>query len=95
MNIQTLNTIDAQRQLANLVASVSQANGQVRITAGDDVQARLVSERFMLAVDELLGEDSALSDTLALMLNEEAQALIETGRTEIAAGNKIPFDDLK
>ncbi|MBI1258516.1 MAG: hypothetical protein GC204_13695 [Chloroflexi bacterium] len=93
MTIQTFNTSDAQRQLAHLIANVSQENGQVRITAGNEAQARLVSERFMLALDDLLEEDSALSDTLALMMNEEIQSILETGREEIAKGNKIPLDD--
>src|SRR5689334_15088947 len=93
MTIQTFDTSDAQRQLANLIANVSQATGQIRITAGNEAQARLVSVRFMLAFDELLEEDSALSDTLALMMNEEVQSILETGRAEIAKGNRIPLDD--
>ena len=55
--------------------------------------ARLVGEPFMQAIEQLMESDSALADTIALMLNGEVQETIKTSRDEIQVGKKIPIEE--
>ena len=56
--------------------------------------ARLVDEPFMDAIETLLENDTALADTLALMLDEEAMGVIQQGQKEWKRGEKIPLKDI-
>jgi prevent-host-death family protein len=82
---------EARDRLTELMERVHYQHKQFRIVRKDKPMARLVAEPFMVAVDTLLETDSALADTLALMLNEEAMQIIDEDQREWERGESIPL----
>lgn len=78
----------------NVLDSVEGEDLQFQIMYQGEPVARIVSEEFMQAIDELLATDPAFADTLALMLNEEAQEDIKKGQEEAKQGKRISLDFL-
>jgi hypothetical protein len=88
-----ISAIQARQQLGELLEKVYYQNLQFLIARKNKPMARLVAEPFMRAVDKLLAEDQSLADTLALMLNDEAQVIIHQSRKEYQAGQKILLEE--
>jgi hypothetical protein len=89
----TLSAIQLRQQLGEVLERVHYQSAQFRIMRKDKPMARLVNERYMQAIDELIESDPALADTLALMLNDEFMTIFEQGQKEWAAGKRIPIEE--
>lgn len=87
----TLNAVELRQQLGEVLERVHYQAVQFRILRKDKPMARLVNEQYMEAIDQLIDTDPSLADTLALMLNEEAMAIIEQGKSELNEGNLTPL----
>lgn len=94
MNTVTIPALDVRRQLGELLERVYYQAQQYRIVRNKKAMARLVGEPFMQAIEQLMENDSALADTIALMLNDEVREAIKTSRKEIKEGKKIPIEDV-
>ncbi len=93
MNTITIPALDVRRQLGELLERTYYQAQQYRIIRNNKPMARLVGEPFMQAIEQLMESDSALADTIALMLNGEVQETIKTSRDEIQVGKKIPIEE--
>lgn len=89
----TIQTIQLRANLGAVLEQVYYQAKQFRIQRKDKPMARLVNERFMSAIDQLLQDDPALADTLALLLNDEAMTIIERSRAEEVRGELIPLQE--
>ena len=69
-------------------------NKQFRIARKNKAMARLVSENFMTAIDQLIEDDPALADTLAIMLNPEIREALGQGEKDYRAGKAVPLDEI-
>ena len=76
----------ARRNLAELLETAFYQNTQIHIHRNKKPMARLVGEPFMQAIDQLIMADTSLADTLAIMLNEEIQTVIQESTEDVAAG---------
>jgi hypothetical protein len=94
MKTTPLPTFNAGKHLTAWLEIVYGQAQQVQITRHDKPLARLVSEPFMQAIDRLIAADPALADTLALMLNQAAQAAISRSRREYRAGQAVPVTEV-
>lgn len=94
MNTTIVPAIDARQQLGKLLEMAYYQNRQFQITRKDKPMARLVGERFMQAIEELVETDQSLADTLALMLNEEGLEIIQHSRQEYREGKGVPIEDV-
>jgi prevent-host-death family protein len=91
----TLQISEARKQLGELVNEAYYTGKPVQLAKGSKPMAILIGTKEfgeMLKIIEL--HDPGLADTLALMSNPEAQAVIEEGEKDQQAGNLIPLDRL-
>ncbi len=88
-----LTTMQLRHQLGEILERVHYQSAQFRILRKDKPMARLVNERYMQAIDDLIESDPALADTLALLLNDEFMKIFEQGKKEWAAGKHIPIEE--
>ncbi len=93
MDTTNIQTLDVRQRLGELLELVYYRAHQYRILRKNKPMARLVSEPLMQAIEALIAKDSALADTLVLMVNDEMKALINKSRKELSAGQKIPLLD--
>ena len=91
----TLQISEARKQLGELVNEAYYAGKPVQLAKGSKPMAILIGTKEfgeMLKIIEV--HDPGLADTLALMSNPEAQAVIEAGEKDQQAGNLIPLEHL-
>jgi hypothetical protein len=93
--LSSLSSMQLREQLGEVLERVYYRGEQFRVVRKDKLMARIVNDLFMQHLDELIASDHALADTLALMMNDEAQDSIQEGQNEIKADKLIPFDNLK
>jgi len=84
--------LDLRRSLGEFVERTHYQFLQFRIMRKDKAMARLVSEAYMEAIEDLIAHDPSLEETLAIMLDKEAMSTIEESRKELAGDHKIPID---
>jgi len=94
MNTTNIQALAARRRFGELLELVHYQHQQFRIKRQNKTMARLVDESFMLAIEELIESDSAIADTLALMLNDEAQTDIKQSLKEYRQGKTRPVKEL-
>jgi prevent-host-death family protein len=91
----TLQISEARKQLGELVNEAYYTGKPVQLAKGSKPMAILIGTKEfgeMLKIIEV--HDPGLADTLALMSNPEAQAVIEEGEKDQQAGNLIPLEHL-
>jgi antitoxin (DNA-binding transcriptional repressor) of toxin-antitoxin stability system len=88
----TLSSMQLRTQLGEILERVYYRGEQFQVVRKDKPMARIVSDLLMQQLDELIATDPALADTLALMMNKEAQAEIHEGQMEIKSQTLIPFE---
>ena len=91
----TLQISEARKQLGELVNEAYYTGKPVQLAKGSKPMAILIGTKEfgeMLKIIEV--HDPGLADTLALMSNPEAQAVIEEGEKDHQAGNLIPLEHL-
>ena len=93
-DVPTIQSSVLRDNLGTIINEVHYQGYQYRIARNKRPMARVVPERFMSAVEQLIASDSALADTLALMMNDEAMSIIERGRKEWVAGERIPIEEV-
>jgi Lhr-like helicase len=89
----TVTAVQLRHQMGEVLERVYYQFQQYRVMRKDKPMARLVNERYMQAIDQLIESDPALADTLALMLNDEFIAIYEQGQKEWAEGKLIPIEE--
>ena len=94
MQTATISALKARQNLGELLELTYYQNQQFTIARKDKPMARLVSENFMMAIDELIETDPGLADTLAIMLNPEISEAINQSRKEYEAGEAIPIEEV-
>jgi Lhr-like helicase len=82
----TLTPIQLRQQLGAVLERVYYQFQQFRIVRKDKPMARLVSEDFMQVIDQLIEEDPALADTIALKMNDEWQTAMTDSVEDFQAG---------
>jgi hypothetical protein len=95
MQTTTIQAIKARQNFGELLEMAYYQNKQFRIARKNKAMARLVNENFMTAIDQLIEDDPALADTLAIMLNPEIRKALEKGEKDYQAGKAVPLDDMK
>lgn len=90
--LKTLPLMDARQHLGELVELVRYTNQQFRVTRNKRPMARLVSEPFMQALEQLMAGDPALAETLDIMMNQDMMDAIEQGTREVAEGKLLPLE---
>jgi len=91
----TLQISEARKQLGELVNEAYYTGKPVQLAKGSKPMAILIgTKEFGEMLKIIEAHDPGLADTLALMSNPEAQAVIEEGEKDYQAGNLIPLDDL-
>lgn len=93
MQTSTIPAIKVRQNLGELLELAYYQNKQFQIARRNKLMARIVSENFMAAIDELIESDPGLADTLAIMLNPEIHKAIIQGHKEYQAGNVVSFED--
>lgn len=73
---------EARKNLVELVERTQHREGVILITRHNRPMAWLVGGEMFRSLFRLIQEDSALQDTLALMLNQEARDAIQQGESE-------------
>ena len=86
--------IEARQNLGKLLELAYYQDQQFQISRKSKPMARLVGERFMQAIDKLIENNPSITDTLALILNDEALETIQQSRKEYQAGKGIPVEDV-
>ena len=91
----TLQISEARKQLGELVNEAYYTGKPVQLAKGSKPMAILIGTKEFGEMLKIIGvHDPGLADTLALMSNPEAQAVIEEGEKDQQAGNLIPLDRL-
>lgn len=90
-SVQTVQLTDFRGQVGEILNQVHYQGMQVKLMRKNVGMARLVSERYAQAIEAMLDNDPALADTLALMLNSEAQDVLSQGMAEYKRGQMIPL----
>ena len=92
MSTQPISQTQLRQRLRVVLDCVHDQFQQFRVMCKDKFMARIVNEDYMRAIEQLIQDDPGLADTLALMLNDEAQAIIAESEHDLAAGRLIPLD---
>jgi len=79
------------RQFGEVLARVQDQFEQYQVIHQGKSVARIVNHNYLQAVEELLRAEPGLADTVALMLNDEAQAIIGRSEREVERGQIIPL----
>jgi hypothetical protein len=91
-------SLEARQKLGELLERVYYQNAQFRITRKEKPMAWLVSEPFMETVanliDYVIDREPAMADTLALMVNTDAQQIFEQGTQELREGKLVPLESI-
>jgi hypothetical protein len=91
-------SLEARQKLGELLERVYYQNAQFRITRKEKPMAWLVSEPFMETVvsliDYVIDREPAIADTLALMVNSDAQQVLEQGTEELRDGKLVSLDSI-
>lgn len=91
----TLQISEARKQLGELVNEAYYTGKPFQLAKGNKPMAMLIgTKEFGEMLKIIEAHDPALADTLAIMSNPDAQAVIEEGEKAAQAGNLIPLDDL-
>jgi prevent-host-death family protein len=90
----TLNISEARDKLSELMERAHYRFEQIRIVRKDKPLARIVSDEYMEAIEQLISTHPGLADTIALMLNAEALTAIEESIKEAARGERLPLREL-
>lgn len=90
----SLNIVELQHHLDEVLERLQYPFEQYRILRNDKPIARMVNERYIQAMERLIGGDSSLVETLEIMLDDEAVQAIEQGTKEIAKGKFIPLESI-
>ncbi len=85
----TIATLHLRQKMGELLEQVYYRNAQFRIARKNKVMARLVNDNYLNALEKLISSDTALEDTLWLMLDKEAQNIINQSLAQSAAGQKF------
>lgn len=93
MNIEEKNIAQFRDEMTDVFNRVHYTGAQFRVMRHSTPVARLVPEKFMSAIEQLLDEDSAIEETLELMLNPELGQEIEQAVSEAEAGQGIPAEE--
>ena len=88
----TIATLDLRQKMGALLEQVHYQNAQFRIARKKQVMARLVNDSYISALEELVNNDSALEDTLWLMLDKKAQNAIGESIAQHKAGETISLE---
>lgn len=86
MDTTDIGAIEARKRLGELLEKTHYQAAQFRIRRKDKPMARLVNERFMEVIDQLMETEPGLADTVALLLNEEWRGAIADSQKEFKAG---------
>ena len=90
-NIVSVN--QARTHLGELIQQAHYLGKPFVLTRGKKPMAALIgTQEFSRILDLLETYDPALADTLALMTNPEAEALLKHGAAAIQKGAMVPFD---
>lgn len=91
----TLPLMRVRQRLGELVELVRYTNQQFRVTRNNRPMARLVSEPFMAALEQLMKRDPAVAETLEILMHPEMMDALEQGRGDSTAGNLIPLEPVR
>ncbi len=89
MYTQTIQALELRNNLGEFLERVYYQTTQFRIQRKNRPMARLVSEPYMTALEQLILNDPSLADTLAVLMNDEAMRIIQAGDRELQAGQRI------
>ncbi|GEM_PF-2100714 len=89
-----IGAVELREQLGEVLERVHYQFQQYRVMRKEKPMARIVNETYMQAIEQLLDSDSAIADTLALLLDNEAMDVLEVGEREWQEGNRIPLADV-
>jgi hypothetical protein len=78
--------------MGELLEQVHYRNAQFRISRKNKIMARLVNDKYLSALEELIRSDAALEDTLWLMLDKEARNIINESLAQSETARKIPLE---
>lgn len=92
----TINTslLKLRNNLGSLVEQAHYTNTQIRLTRHNKPLARIVGERFMKKLDQLLTDDPGLRETLEIMLDRDLPDDLLASRKEAKAGKLVPLRSL-
>ncbi|MBZ0282480.1 MAG: type II toxin-antitoxin system Phd/YefM family antitoxin [Anaerolineae bacterium] len=90
----SLNISEVRDKLTELAERTHYRFEQFRIIRQDKPLARIVSDEYMLALEQLMEANPALAETLAIMMDAEAMQAIRQGEKEIAEGNLLPIETI-
>ena len=86
---------EARGKLGALVNEAYYTGKLFQLAKGNKPMAMLIgTKEFQEMLKIIEAHDPGLADTLAIMSNPDAQAVIEEGEKEAQAGKLIPLDDL-
>jgi hypothetical protein len=88
----TLNISEVRDKLSELTERAHYRFEQFRITRKDKPLARIVSDEYMQAIEQLMQTNPVIAETLEIMMNAEAMHAIEQGDKEIAADELLPIE---
>lgn len=91
MYTQTIQALELRNNLGEFLERVYYQTTQFRIQRKNRPMARLVSDQYMTALEQLIQDDPGLADTLAVLMNDEAMTAIQEGERAIQAGQRIPL----
>ncbi len=86
MDTTDIGAIEARKHFGELLERTHYQATQFRIKRKDKPMARLVNERFMEVIDQLMETEPGLADTVALLLNKEWQGAISESQRDFKAG---------
>lgn len=91
---ETISAMDARKSFGQMLEWAFYNNKTFAITRKDKPMAWLVGGEMFRSLFQLIQEDGALQDTLALMLNKEARDAIEQGEQEYSRREGlVPLQD--
>ena len=93
MNIEEKNIAQFRDEMTDVFNRVHYTGAQFRVMRHSTPVARLVPEKFMSAIEQLLDDDSAIEETLELMLNPEFRQEIEQAVSEAEAGQGVAAEE--
>ncbi len=91
MKTTDISSKEIRYKIGELLNFVFYGGGQVRITRRKRVMAYLVGEPLMTVFNQLIEDDPALADTVALMLNKELMRNINTCQKDTKSEKKKPY----
>jgi PHD/YefM family antitoxin component YafN of YafNO toxin-antitoxin module len=96
--MQTVQAHEARKQLSELIEKAYYKDTHTRIKRNKKPMAWIVGDPFMKKMGDFIGhiieKETALADTLAILLSDDIRETIEEGMKEAERGETVPLESI-